>query len=139
MTTNHNLTLEWISDSDSVQMGWGGKCPSRANQTQTHWGWAASRQAESLGHRAAVLRDILFVSQVTAGAITRGPVRSCPQGPYWMILTLREELEVSSRVKRLPRPTAVAKMRKADFGCRSFPLNESTEKDWDLKSGWKCL
>lgn len=87
--TNHNLTLEWISDSRLSSNGVRRKVLTEQIRHKLVGAGQRVVKAESLGHRAAVLRDIFFVFPVTAGAITRGPVSPVLRGPYWMILTLR--------------------------------------------------
>lgn len=46
-------------------------------------------EAESLGDHAAVLRDVLFVLPILAGAVAGGLQRLVLRGPCRVILTLR--------------------------------------------------
>lgn len=118
--TNHNLTREWISDSRFSSNGL-----RRKVLTEQIWHkFVGVRQwvikAESFGHQAAVLRDVLLVFSVTAGTITRGLVSLVLWGPYCMILTLRGTGGFFG-VKQVSKvPLLQPRMRKADFGCRSF-------------------
>lgn len=126
--TNHNLTREWISDSRFSSNGFRRKVLTEQIWHELMGVRQGVIKAESLGHQAAVLRDILLVFSVTAGTITSGFVSPVLWGPYCMILTLRGtggffRVKQASKVP-LPQPG----MRKADLGRWSFPLNESTKK-----------